>query len=961
VSRRYTSGFDILGMDRDPTPGDPDRIDELARFYEEIRDDAQTGVRVLGRGGSLSRARGESMEKLRDMLDNLPRKLQQTVVSFDAAAQAYRTYARVLRDQQTRIDTAMDQATEVVAAARRAPKPAPAGATPEQITEARVDADDIAGARARLSAARQLAADARRLREAASARCNRDLDDAADKAIKPPPRRNFFQRIGDFFRNNPIFRLIIDIVIAVVGVVLPVVGIVLAAVALVVTVAVQAANGNFELGTLLVGLVTLVPGAKLIGPLVRGAKSVAPGLVKTVSSGAQAFGKIGRNNTVITGALQFSGRAPALGKQVLADFGKGVVEEVATVGLNKLGNPNSDGFNAASIFGGAAAGAAAGGLFEAGADSFRKNSGDVDLDFRKGDSPGPSSTGGDSIRTSGPADVGSNGSVDVGNSEPADVGGKGSVDGGGNGSADVGNSEPVDVGPSTGDRLTDGADPTGESGQPTDGTDAPGRQGPADPPPAGDGTDPEPMGPAPVNAPPPTSAPASSASPTPPVTSKPDTGGVPPEASTPAAGSETGQAGPDSEPRPAVPQQPPADPDPGASATADVVAPRPSTESPAASEVPAPDQTSAAPSAPVDPAPQTPAGTSKPEASGQVPPQDANSGAGTASERGGEDVDPNRPARADGDGAAPSGDGGPPVDGTDTGPVDPQPAGGDAAPEPSTPAPIGGPSPTGPAAGGSPTSAAPSKPGAGGETPDDPVPVGGAETGRAGRDAEPEPAVSERAPTATDPSPKDSAPAESAGLPEPEAANQVPQKNADGEAGPVSDGGGESVDQDQPTRVDGEPSGPDEVVDADAVPVRDSTPPANDDSGSPEPVEPEPSVVPAAGGTPDPGTEGSTTAPDAAQQQPGAATATTDEPASADAEIDQGEAIEERTVEEAKAIVSDEASQAASEAIEERQGKESEDESGEGQLKFSFLLDEDLSQSTSTAGDDTGFTKRFRR
>ncbi|WP_127500322.1 hypothetical protein [Actinoplanes solisilvae] len=391
MSRRHTSGFDILGMDQDPAPGDPDRIDELARFYEEIRDDAQTGVRVLGRGGSLSRARGESMEKLRDMLGKLPGKLQQTVDSFDAAAQAYRTYARVLRDQQTRIDTAMDQALEAGPATRRVAPRAATDATPDQIAEVRAAADEITGAKARLSAAQRLAADARRLREAASARCRAALDDAADKAIKPPPRRRFFQRIGDFFRNNPIFRLIIDIVIAVVGVVLPVVGIVLAAVALVVTVAVQSANGNFELGTLLVGLVTLVPGAKLLGPFVRGAKSVAPGLVKTVSSGAQAFGQIGRNNTLIKGALTFGGRTGALGRQGVAEFGKGVVQEVATVGLNRLGNSNSEGFNLASIAGEAAAGAAFGTAF----DGFRKGSGDgFDLGARPNDDVG-TTRGGD--------------------------------------------------------------------------------------------------------------------------------------------------------------------------------------------------------------------------------------------------------------------------------------------------------------------------------------------------------------------------------------------------------------------------------------------------------------------------------------------------------------------------------------------------------------------------------------
>ncbi|MFY1575885.1 hypothetical protein ACN26Z_13470 [Verrucosispora sp. WMMD703] len=381
MSRRHTSGFSILGMDRDPTPGDPDQIDQLARFYEEIRDDAQTGVRVLGRGGSLSRARGESMEKLRDMLDSLPRKLQQAVDSFDTAAQAYRIYSRALREQQTRIDTAMDQATEAVQVVRLAVPRVAVDATPGQEAAARSAANEIDGARDQLSAAQRLAADARRLREAASARCNRALDDAASKAIKPPPRRNFFQRIGDFFRNNPILRLIIDVAIAVVGVLLPVVGIVLAAVALVVTVAVQAANGNFELGTLVVGLVALVPGAKLFGPFVRGAKAVAPGLVKTAGSGAAAFGQFGRNNTVISGLLRFGGRGGGFGNQVVTDFGKGVVEEVATIGLNKLGKANDADFNAASIFGGAAAGAAAGGL----ADGFRKGfTGDPDFDLPPG-------------------------------------------------------------------------------------------------------------------------------------------------------------------------------------------------------------------------------------------------------------------------------------------------------------------------------------------------------------------------------------------------------------------------------------------------------------------------------------------------------------------------------------------------------------------------------------------------
>jgi len=102
VSRRHTFGFDILDLDQDPTSGDPDQIEQLAKRYEDIRDDARIAAQILGIGGSLENASGESMKKLRDLLGGMPDKLQDTVDSFDAAAQAYRTYAGELREQQTR-------------------------------------------------------------------------------------------------------------------------------------------------------------------------------------------------------------------------------------------------------------------------------------------------------------------------------------------------------------------------------------------------------------------------------------------------------------------------------------------------------------------------------------------------------------------------------------------------------------------------------------------------------------------------------------------------------------------------------------------------------------------------------------------------------------------------------------------------------------------------------------------
>ncbi|MCM4083803.1 hypothetical protein [Paractinoplanes hotanensis] len=389
-------------MSTDPTPGDPDQIDQLAREYEEIRDDAQTALRVLGRGGSLSRARGDSMTKLRDMLDSLPGKLQRTVNSFDTAAQAYRTYARILRDQQTRIDTAMDQAGSVASIARAPVPRAAATATVEERTAILRQANDVLEAQSQTLAARRLAEDARRLREAASARCNRELDDAAAQAIKPPPRRNFFQRIGDFFRNNPIARLIVDILIAVVAVVLPVVGLVLAAVSVVVTAVVQAANGNFELGTLLVGLVSLVPAAVLFGPVVKFAGKAAPQLAVTVRGSGKAFGELADNAKLIKGATTARTGAVTFARNTTKEFTQGVVEEVATVGLNKAANKDADGFNAASIFAGAAAGAAVNG----GIDGFRKSfdAPDTDIKFERTDRPdAPVGAGGTAPEAAGSA------------------------------------------------------------------------------------------------------------------------------------------------------------------------------------------------------------------------------------------------------------------------------------------------------------------------------------------------------------------------------------------------------------------------------------------------------------------------------------------------------------------------------------------------------------------------------
>lgn len=356
MSRRYTSGFEILDMDDDPAPGDPDQIDQLAQRYEAIRDDARIAVQVLGKGGQLEDAKGEAASKLLELLKGLPDKLQATVDSFDAAALAYREYAADLRKQQGEIDRAMDQAGPVAGAARQEKPTSAADATEDQRAQNQKQADQIDEAQSTLSAAQRLARDARALREQASSKASDALDEAAAKSIKP---RNFLQKIGDFFTDHPFLQIIIDLLIAVVAVIAPVVGLLLAAGSLILSVASQAANGKFKLGTLLVGLVSLVPGGKLIGSLASGAEKVARPLVESIRTTANGIGKVVNNNRAVTGIINIGNKAGGAGKTGSIEFTKGIVQDVATTGLNNV-TTDPEPFNPATIFGGAAAGGAVG-------------------------------------------------------------------------------------------------------------------------------------------------------------------------------------------------------------------------------------------------------------------------------------------------------------------------------------------------------------------------------------------------------------------------------------------------------------------------------------------------------------------------------------------------------------------------------------------------------------------------
>ena len=105
MTRRYTSGFDILGFDTDPTPGDPDVIlQQIVPAYTQIGDDSETALTAL-KSNAIQSGSGQTMQALQKLIGtSYPPKLQQAADSYHSAASIYTTYANALAEAQNQLD-----------------------------------------------------------------------------------------------------------------------------------------------------------------------------------------------------------------------------------------------------------------------------------------------------------------------------------------------------------------------------------------------------------------------------------------------------------------------------------------------------------------------------------------------------------------------------------------------------------------------------------------------------------------------------------------------------------------------------------------------------------------------------------------------------------------------------------------------------------------------------------------
>ncbi|SDM13121.1 hypothetical protein SAMN05421874_14016 [Nonomuraea maritima] len=105
--------WDALGLGTDPTPGDPDRIDQLARSMAELGsvardiDDAlNTVLAKTGDGAWMGKTADALREKIEGPLRDFVRSIAE---AFEGSSQTLVLYSSAMREQQARADNALSQ------------------------------------------------------------------------------------------------------------------------------------------------------------------------------------------------------------------------------------------------------------------------------------------------------------------------------------------------------------------------------------------------------------------------------------------------------------------------------------------------------------------------------------------------------------------------------------------------------------------------------------------------------------------------------------------------------------------------------------------------------------------------------------------------------------------------------------------------------------------------------------
>ncbi|MDT0270888.1 hypothetical protein RM844_31925, partial [Streptomyces sp. DSM 44915] len=333
-----------MDMDRDPTPGDPDEVRELAEELQEFADDVGEALGKI-RGMAGERAvldwAGLSADAFRREFDGVPDNLTKLEESYSLCAQALNVYWPKLQTAQGMADRALDRAVTAqadLASAQSALGDATdwvgrAGDEAERLqregerdnveppdeADVRAAARDQRAAEAaagaaqarvndaeeRLAAARQLAQDAQEMREEAARVCAQGIEEASDAGIQ---NRRWWEKAIDWVTDN--WDTLVEackLVVAVLGVVVMIIGGPLAWVVLAAAVIVLAdtlikyARGEAGLLDVAFAALDCIPGMKgltTLGGLARGLRGAASTGLRGLRQGALGLGRRTRGDGV---------------------------------------------------------------------------------------------------------------------------------------------------------------------------------------------------------------------------------------------------------------------------------------------------------------------------------------------------------------------------------------------------------------------------------------------------------------------------------------------------------------------------------------------------------------------------------------------------------------------------------------------------------------------------------------
>lgn len=295
----------VFGFSEDPTPGDPEVLEQLATHYRSVSEDAQSAHSVVSRLDSQELGEGESMEKLRTKLGELPSQVGKLHSSYETAAAAVLKYADRLRESQQQADRALGQGREakqqldaaiLVAASAsahvqtldnaEAPPPDDEEARSSArraLTDAQQSASEasrsVESAEAELEAARLLAVDAQELRSSDASLAKRELEEAEDEAVDA---KSWWEKIGDWINLafsvvGAILGVVAMIVTGPLGLVIGGLSVLLGIGAVIMSIVKGKQTGEWDVFGIVTGIVGVVLG----------------GFALAIGKGISAIGKVG--------------------------------------------------------------------------------------------------------------------------------------------------------------------------------------------------------------------------------------------------------------------------------------------------------------------------------------------------------------------------------------------------------------------------------------------------------------------------------------------------------------------------------------------------------------------------------------------------------------------------------------------------------------------------------------------